>query len=664
MKTTTLLLLLLIAALQMFSQAIDEETRKTIILDDGTAIVLYGEIDDDSTSETALRNYWVNIWPRQKEKDIKRYNSEFKAYKHQYYYLPPSNSLRLVKDQNGKPKIHLVGYSGNVKTAPEGGLLSFSMEYGITKEQLDELKEKVKTEVHLDAKVMGAVKLRPKYNEKSGSLSIEYKTRSDVDESKNLVNTPAPIGENSSFSANIALDNYSYQIMESLLRNANTDPVLVSLGYDYYSGQEGFTAQITFDEKEYQRVRDSFEKTALLGGPNMFEDRDVTIEQAREYFNYLRKEKVIEGNSYVNKAVLSEERSQQLEEKFFSFFFESFTKPAEFENNVARSKTIDSIEQNPSYREGHNFRLNIDDVSVNKFERYNSTKVSHRINTNSPWVANANFDKIIGDINLTKHIDTIVFDNPLFMHRTIGVDLEPGMADILGKQISGVEVQLRKKKKNGGYYYFDDQGPLFFNKSGAKGKLLTYNATYDEKSGRTIEYKTTIKHKGGVKEVFDWDTQNEEGSILINSKLGSQELRFMIDPKELEENNIVAVLFKIRYNQFGKEKTEEVFFRASGQEDFKTVTLYLDEQSKAFGVNIHYIHKELKDPLDIGWDTQNTNTSVVYAHIPDKIKEMSKPELKEFLSEIDLSPFDSPQADVLEEDGSVKEKIEAMSYDF
>ncbi len=93
--------------------ALDEENRVDLVLDDGTTVVLMGA--------------------------AKGMND--RSRKVEYHYLP--TGLRLSKTPDGRPQFLFLNYTTDDESA-QGGVLHFLMEWGLTADQLEEARQKLK----------------------------------------------------------------------------------------------------------------------------------------------------------------------------------------------------------------------------------------------------------------------------------------------------------------------------------------------------------------------------------------------------------------------------------------------------------------------------------------------------------------------------------------
>ena len=649
-----------------FAQQIDYETMTSILLEDGTSVILFGKMDEESNQDVLVEKWWKKWFNSEtSQSDV----SELAISNNEYYYLPPQNSLRLAKNQDGSPKFTLIKYSGNTKKDSRGGILSFSMVFGLTKNQESELKEKLK-EVNPKAKIKGSVQLWPKVGLSSGEVNIGY-AKIGKEEENSITKTAAPLGENGKFSVVMKLDNESFQILEDSFRsNVGSKPIDISLSYSYSVDVEGFTASMTFERGKYQELIDDFERATTRVDHRKWIDlvhdkTEITLDQTRTVFNELREAKVIIGDTRVDTNYMSEERVQEIESQFYTFFFESFAQPAEFESTKSRSASIDSLETSLAGL-GNNYEIKIDDTTINNFMSRSSFNLSARTATRKEWGFNSDFQLILENMDLDneKHFREINFDDPFFATREISVQLSANLSDLVGNEVNGVEVRLRKKKKNGDYYYFDDQGSIFFNKKGDAGQLRSYNLGHDINGDKTIGYMTVINHRGGFVEKNKWKDINETANIFVNTSLESKIYKVKADLEDFKEHGIVAAICRIAYLKDGKQAIKEILIDPDNDDSgIKEFNLVMDKGLKGYCVKLIFMHKTRRKPIIIPWNEKRMfSLPFIFLAIPERLKGMSEETLDNYFEKYDFSNNDENE-ELLNKDGTLKEDIKKEGYD-
>lgn len=247
-------LILAITSGKSFAQSLDYGKRLEIVLNDNTPVILYG------------------VTGSQKK----------------YYYLPPANSLRLSKKatDDTTPEFLFVKYITNQREADggiAGGLVHFLVEWGLTKDQFNELQNKLEGKVS-GAELEGAVDLRSRgensFQIVSASLKSSERTRQLVTSGK----APPMPGGKAAVAAD--LDKYGAQLIASTFEEGSSiSDISLALDYDYSLLIEAAEGTITSD---WRRMESQSEQMAMEYLKQELDNKPKQWEAAQKLYKKLK----------------------------------------------------------------------------------------------------------------------------------------------------------------------------------------------------------------------------------------------------------------------------------------------------------------------------------------------------------------------------------------
>ncbi|MBM1107816.1 hypothetical protein JQC67_16800 [Aurantibacter crassamenti] len=657
MKIFKLTFLLVFSTAFALAQNIDFETRTTVLLNDGTEVILFGKIKKATEHKDETKRFW-ELWNTDKSLDP----IQLPVVNNEYYYLPPESSLKLSPTKDGNKRFVLYKYAGNTKETAVGGTLYFNMEFGLTKAQEQEVLEKLRRlRPNANVKVKGSVMLFPQVGKSAGELEVLLV---QGDDQTVLTTSAAPIGQGGKLAVMANLGTINTQIVEKILKgDASLGGIYVGLRYTFPATVEGFSANITFDEKKFSSVRDRLNKSTVLRQDNFlgifWGTKSYTRTEIRDFYNFLREEEVIKASS-VTSQYLDKERAAELEGAFFDFFFSSFAKPTDLGTPNNRAAIIDSIQLNGLGNEV-TYDMEVDNRSISDMQKHSEFNLEHRVAYRFPCGFGNDIKDVLKGIDLDEHIVKIDLDDPFFEFRVITVGLDGALPDLIGGIINGVEVRLRKEKADGSYYYFEDQDPILFNQKGQAAQTRTYNRSHDANiENADYEYKTIISYKGGAKEESPRWLPIANDQIFVSTKLEQKEISFQADPDELKENRIARASLQIAYRQKGKQKIDEMYVTPSESNDSKTKIFFMDS-AKAYATRVVFFHKDQSKPVILDWQEKDFTFPFIYAVIPESLRGMSEEVLNDYNEKYSFEYKETRE--VQNEDGTLKTEIKKEGYD-
>lgn len=593
-------LLMFIGIPFLAAQQLDFETRTTLLLDDGTEVILFGQAVSHDKKENA---------PAKGDR---------------YYYLPPANSLRLSTDDTGdKPAFFLLKYAGNTNNDDMGGAIYFNMEFGLTKEKESEVEEKLRAKLRRpNAQVMGAVQLLPEVGQTTGTFNVMML---ENEQEKTIQRSSAPIGQGGKLAILGNLDRTTTEIYEEVLsdKNMGGGGIFVDLRYSYPIMVRSFTASLKFNSTRFHEVKDSITesysrtKHGIWGRIFKGSKEKVTKEQFREFYEELRESNVITHESEAG--IYSDpETTKELEQAFFDYFFTTFTQPAGLESAQSGDSTGREINAPRLSLRNQSYTVSITEKAITKMERNNSVDFKHRTPYRFTHAFSNDIRAMLRGIDLKKHIKTILLDDPFFAHRQINLSLDANLSSQLGEVVSSVEIRLRKKKTDGDYYYFGDQAPVIFNETNKALQVRMYNRINDERTD-DYEYMVSIIYNGGRTEVIDW-RRGPMDQLVISSKLKRKEIEFLADATELKENRIMRASLQIQYSQLGQKRTQKIDLSPNQNEESETSAIFIDAGAKRYATRFIMYHKE-HGKVVTDWEEADIDDNFFMASIPDALRE-------------------------------------------
>lgn len=642
-----LVFLILLNSVFANTQTLDYETRVTVGLEDGTSIELYGTAKNRSQLSNGRYPYYGDF------QTLPTRNNE-------YYYLPPSGSVRLSKNSDGVPEFSLLKFTTDEKKGPQGGLLHFLVEWGLTPAQEQELQVKLRTKLNNPkAIVKGAVPVQPMYQEESGSFKIISGTLSDEGDdgfTKSIISGSAPTVQGGKTAVAARLDRYGATLLENTFTsNSSTSDVSIEFSYTYPIQVQAALGNITFDQRRYQFVKDSLYKKYTYEKKGGFlwwggkKKRDY--KETREVYEELINTNVLKCE-FIEGANIPEEKIKVVRDAFFNLFLNQFTTPT---SELPKS-TLDKL-KNPGddknvFREDRRrteYVLNVDIEKESNVRSSDRLSLDWRISVDFPLKISGNlkswYDEII---NNPQCISTVNISDPFYDRAEIRVGIDVYTKDIFTKNVNAATaiIQFGNREKK---VTFDSQtGDSEFVQ-----KVLFGDQGSGNETGKQYRYKTAWNY-GGQAEIDEspWFTSDEPYIALVPT-IEPRTLTLAGRQEVLVAQKIINVTAEIRYRKFGKEYQAEIDFFGSKEPTYQAKkVIFVDKSSRAYAYRLIYHHEELGD-LATNWKEKNTN--FILAMVPENINELEEPEINEWKRRINnFREFNGLLKEILNEFGELK----------
>ncbi len=242
-------------SLYLFGQPISYENPIEVVLDDETNVILYEVLDKDNPKE--------------------------------YYYLPPSSSLRLAKRPDGVPEFLFAKYTTEENAAAggvQGAITHFLVEWGLTQYQLEDLTDKVK-DLTSGGVVKGPVRLRADGDKSFDILSATL--RSNEFTSTLVTSGMAPPMPGNKAAVAAKLDKYGAQLLASTFeRSRSIADISLVMSYNYTTYVNAIDAKIECDWVQFERQSESLAEDYLRAEL----DNDGAFDRAKPLYDKLNSE--------------------------------------------------------------------------------------------------------------------------------------------------------------------------------------------------------------------------------------------------------------------------------------------------------------------------------------------------------------------------------------
>lgn len=552
-----------------------------------------------------------------------------------YYYLPPGNSLRLSAREDGNPEFLFVKYTTDETVEQggvQGGLLHFLMEWRLTTEQEDELRNKVAKDCKADGKpgqLMGHVELSEA--EDKGSFRIISATLSDTGFTRSMVQTghaPTMPGGKVAAAANMSAQGAA--LFLSTLENKNSIADLsVELDFSFPVQLPAAKGEIVFNWDRVQVAAESFQAEYYSsnderGKGDDDDDMTVTEDEAQAFFDYMVENSVVEfifegynpDSEYTGKVM----------EAMMQYFLNSMMEPAGDASMMSMPDDDDDQEDDSKARKdellGRGGEV-LYQVNRNKWKESYAQK-KQVIRMDAGLAVKRRF-QVVGNMaswyNSVKGkkccIQSVNLSDPFFKQREIRFILDQNAVDIFKSMVNYVTVNV-KKRRNGGKE-FNESATIdaeYLDKKGIVASI-TY-AREEDRNSELYEYQTQWSVRGG--NLFparpQWLRGNWEG-VTLSPPIEEWYVEAEGDLAQMVENDIARVTVELHYPLFGQEKFTVIPLSPKVGEDLVGTKIYVDRGTQGFAYRL-IIHHKTEGRMVLPWQAR-VGDRYVYATLPPEV---------------------------------------------
>lgn len=602
---------LLVAALTApaTAQVLDDEGRISMTLGDGTSVVLLKEVGTDRAPK--------------------------------YYYLPVN--LRLSARKDGTPEFLFLKFTTEEREeagGTQGALLHFLMEWGLTKDQEKEVKDKLKKE-NSKAKLMGAAPLEPD-EETGGGFEITSATLEDNAEgglTRVLVTSgKSPLVPGGKAAVAARLSKYGAQTLAATFeKTSSITDVSISLNYAYTTQIQGAKGSIVFNWDKLQSEYDSLnaeykkwqsgtnKKTVKFLGITLYErsspEYSYSYDEMREQYDFLQQNEIIKFE--FEEGRVQSERIDKIREVFFQYFLDTMAQPQGPQEEAmppAEGEEEDDKKVPEDIRQGQNYHFNQTSIKRSFASGSKRMSLSYKMAYRQPIQLTGNLASWYNGVRHNpKCVATVNLNDPFFEHRDINFILDLDAKEMFEEAVNYVTVNVRKNRDSG--RPFEDHVTIDAKHLEEKG--LSAAVTYSRGNDRNpdaYEYQAQWSLKGG--HVFPADPPWVRGSwegVTLAPPVAPRMIELEADLDELEESDIARVTAQVRYYQFGEEATANIHVSPAKEEPLVEQRIFTDRDSRGYAYRLIFNHKQ-QGKYVTDWQPK-VNDDYIYASIPEDLFE-------------------------------------------
>jgi len=581
-----LLLMLALPVAGASALVLDDENRLTVTLGDGTAMTLIGEAAPVATQKTS-----------------------------NYYYLPASGLLRLVRRPDGTPEFLFLKFTTEAradKGGVSGGLMHFLMEWGLTPPQEAELRAKLAAQ-RPGAQLMGAVPMEPEGE--SSSVQIVSATLSDKTMAPTVVlGGKAPPLPNGAAAAASRLSAEGAQLLAATLEKTRSiTDVSIVLNYRYSVLTPAVRGRVTVDwsklEKEESSLRTEYSKTQ-----DCFlwwcDDPTYSYIEVRKQFRFLEEKKVI---VWQLDELLSDERAAKIRDAFLQYVLNLTTEPPP--PQVPPPAPAEQKSDTDGNKQGRKYTFSKRSLKKTFEHKTQTLDLNVRLSVKWPHQMVANLTSWYDAArNNPQCVASVNLNDPFFQHRDIHFILDLDAKEMFDQAVNYVTVNVRKRRRSGNP--FEDRVTIDANSIKANGvnATVTY-ARGEDRDPDAYEYKAQWSLKGGLLYPADpaWQPGSWEG-VTLSPPVVPRTIEVEGDLAAMAASGITRVTVQVHYPRFGREVEENIHVSPAGNEALVKRTVFIDRGARGYAYRLIVNHKT-EGKLALSWSAQ-VGDDYVYAAIP------------------------------------------------
>ena len=545
-----------------------------------------------------------------------------------YYYLPANPHVSIGPD--GLPRFSMIRFVSD-KTKEQGGaegaILDIMVEYGLSKKQFDELRNKLRRRVP-GAVLKGAVPLEV------GSEGNSFYVTSAVLGDKGFTSTlltsgKAPVMEGQKVAIAARLDPYGATLLGKSLEQSTTD-ISVNFDLKYVVKIPAYDVRIVIDYDKYHKIRDKiihqrqeFSRHSYYWNPKWYsifhigtQKHTYVNEKERHTMVDFLKENGIVQFIYIQH--IPDEDKEIVESglygKVIDIFFEMQKRlgnPNPEEMTEENSEDQNKKDKERRQEAAKHDRFSYSYLKAKRIERHGKVELSLKKigaryeyytmtgNIGGWYKKYKNNKKLVREVNL---------DDPFFSHRELRFVIDNEAYDIFKNVINYATVQVKVDRK--GQPPFIDEVTIDKNYLQQHGQTatITYAPMRDE--SRTFQYKVQWSLRGG--HLYPADARWNMGAVMavtLSAPVHPVLVEAEADLDELKSMNVARVSVELRYRQFGKpyiDHSSLAISTASGN-PMTSKTIYPDVGSDKLEYRLVYHHKKLGRIKEKKWRSVEGN---------------------------------------------------------
>ena len=475
-----------------------------------------------------------------------------------YYYLPPTNGLRITKRPNGEPEFLFLKYSGE-REGVEGGLLHFLVGWGLTQEEEKELESQLRSDAP-GANLMGAAPLLPL----DASFQIISGTLGSDAANSFVGGGRAPLLPGGRVAAASKLSVEGANLLAVTFDEGRLGDISVSMDVGYEVVTPAVRGEIIVDWTKVDSFSREYDSGA--GAHSEVVGKILLWDDHEDQFTQTEVDSLVQALDDIGVVTLkidnltdaSSEMSEMVTQAFMDYFTQTAFLPIASER-VAPPDTPRRVDPT-ELESGETYTVSQQVAHQIKTRAYREYTIEQRLPirlTHSVTVPLSRW----GNLPIER-VDT--YDR--FYDRSqvqFMVDLE--LPEQLFKtEINNVTVQIRRGN-------FEDHRTIHANYIAENGLLATFNTRPGLEDQGPYEYRTTWSLKrrgrsGGAWSPFKgWRKIDTPAPVLV-PPVTPLKVAISSDPDWLSQNGVRQAVVQLRYRRLGEEVKEEVRLNVIGED--------------------------------------------------------------------------------------------------
>lgn len=663
---------------------LDDENVVTVSLSDGTKVVLYGEantsvgsppsgpppnvqelaekavgVPDSRFYTSAAAAEQAAAEQRQalrtKVLAIRKLPRQLYVKTQKYYYLPPG--LHLSQRPDGTPEFLFLKFTTEAREdqgGVSGALLHFLVEWGLSPEQEQEVRAKLKAQVP-SARLMGAVPMEAEGE--TGSFEVISATLSDESMAPSVVTSgKAPLVPGGKAAVASRLSSNGAQLLAATFEETRSiTDVSLAVNMAYTTLMPAAKGSITFNwsklEAEREKLRGVYEKREVdedtewaciffcfaWEGDSSYE---YTRDEMREQFKFLEEKQIVHLEWLETR---NDEKLNKIREAFFDYFVQSMANPVEQggpeeEEDGPASPEIPGDAQKytwdrQAFEAAFKRKITFFDLNVRLPVRHPLQVVG---NLASWYDAVEDNPKCVAAVNL---------NDPFFQHRDIHFILDLDAKEMFEEAVNYVTVNVRKNRDSGNS--FQDHVTIdskYLQENGINA-TVTY-ARGEDTNSDIYDYQMQWSLRGGVLYPRDppWQRGSWEG-VTLAPPIVPRTIEVEGALEDMAAYDIARITVQIHYPKFGEEIEENIAISPVQGQALVAKKIFIDREAKGYAYRMIINHKT-EGKLALPWSAR-VGDDYIYATIPpDLLAEGST--LKEVAKAAAADVINSAKEKVLE----------------
>lgn len=595
---------------------LDDENRLTLTLEDNTPVTLIGTAG--ATGE---------------------------AKSNRYYYLPVN--LHLAQRPDSTPEFLFLKFTTEARGdagGVNGGLMHFLMEWGLTRDQENDLREKLQ-KIDPKAELLGAAPLEA--DGESGTFQIISGTLSDGKMTSALVTSGrAPLVPGGKAAAAARLSAEGAQLLATTFeKQRSIADVSIGLNLSYTVLTPAVRATMTVDwsklEKESTTLDAQYSRTKTGSKCGFWSCSAIyaySYEEVKNQFSFLEEKQVIKLQF---DEMISDDRVAKVRETFLQLFLNAVAEPAP---NAAPPPSADE-DKGPDARHGSAYSFRQSSIKSAYQSKSRVISLNSRLAIRKPYTLTGNLGSWYDGVrDNPKCVAAVNLNDPFFQHRDIHFILDLDAKDMFEQQANYVTINVRKKRSAGNP--FEDR--ITIDEKFVKEKGINATVTYargEDTNPDAYEYQTQWSFRGGRVWPTNpaWQKGGWEG-VTLSAPIAPRTIEVESDLEAMKASDITRITVQIHYMKLGEEVEENISVSPARNEALVSRKIFMDRDARGYAYRL-VVDSKTDGKMATPWSAK-MGDDYVYAAIPKDLLEM--PTLKAEAKQAALNVVTSAKEKVLD----------------